>query len=496
MSDLELAFVNGVVLDERGQRRADIGVAGGVIAAIASPGELGSADRVVDATGKWLMPGFVDVHFHCRAPDHPEREDFASGTMAAAAGGVTTVLEMPVADVGVSTVERLVARRRLAEADAFVDFGLFAGCGSLSPNEITGLAEAGAVGFKVFTHTPHPDRRSAFDGLWLTENSDLLRALELVRGTGLLCAFHSEDESLLRWFADPDGPSDSPGRRYSASRPPVVEAMAVARLGILAEATGARVHIVHVTSRWALDVIRAAQARGVALTAETCPHYMFFTDQVLIEDGVWAKVAPPLRAPDDAAALIEGVADGSLQAICSDHAPFAEADRTNVDIMEAPSGLPSVEVYAHLAMDAALRGLIDLNLVVRALTAGPARLYGLYPRKGSLQAGSDADVIVYDSNAETTVRIADWKSRSRSSARLFEGLTYRGRVEQTFVRGCLTYDRGTIVGKQGWGTMVRPERRDSPIKRHATDPSQTFGHSAGSADREPSVDFVEQRDGP
>lgn len=462
VSEFELVFINGAVVDEDGQRQADVGVVGGLVAAVAAPGELGSADNILDVTGKWLIPGFVDAHFHCRAPDHPEREDFASGTMAAAAGGVTTVLEMPVAEVGVSTVPRLLARRALAEANAFIDFGLFAGCGSLSADEIVGLADAGAVGFKVFTHAPLPSRESAFDGLWLTENSDLICALELVHGTGLVCAVHAEDESLLRWFSVGSGHPDSPGRHYGASRPPEVEAMAVARLAILAEATDSRVHIVHVTSRWALDIIRSAQARGVEITGETCPHYMFFTQQSLADYGVWAKVAPPLRSSDDVAALIEGVADGSLEVICSDHAPFAEADRANVDIMEAPSGLPSVEIFAQLAMDAALRGVLELGTVVRALTVGPAQLYGLYPAKGSLKVGADADVVVYDAHTETTVRIAEWKSRSRASARLFDGLTYRGRVERTFVRGQLVFDRGRIVGQQGWGRMVRPNVHTAP----------------------------------
>jgi len=456
MSRLELAVVNGLLVDESGQRQADVGIEGGRIFKIAEPGALGEAIRVVDATGKWVLPGFVDAHFQCRAPDHPEREDFASGTSAAAAGGATTVLEMPVADVGVSTVERLLSRRELAESQALVDFGLFAGCGSLAKQEIDGLAEAGAIGFKVFTHRPGSGRLEAFDGLWLTDNSDLLRALELVRDTGLPCAFHAEDDSLLQFYSQDGEIGATPTERYRDSRPPVVEAMAVARLIVLAEATATRVHIVHVTSRWALDLIRAARARSVRITAETCPHYMFFTDEATQEVGVWAKVAPPLRAPADAAALIEGVADGTLEVICSDHAPFADADRAGVDIMEAPSGIPGVEIFGHLALDAALRGQLRLQTVIRALTAGPARLYGLYPRKGSLLIGSDADLLVYDPDAETTVRTATWISRSRNSARLFEGRTYRGRVEMTFARGELVYAHGRIVGRQGHGRMVRP----------------------------------------
>ncbi|MFZ0995576.1 MAG: amidohydrolase family protein [Candidatus Dormiibacterota bacterium] len=456
MSRLDLGVVNGILVDEVGERPADLGVSDGIVVEIAEPGGLGEAERIIDADGRWVLPGFVDAHFHCRAPDHPEREDFASGTSAAAAGGATTILEMPVADVGISSVERFVARRALAESQAVIDFGLLAGCGSLSQSEINGLATAGAVGFKVFTHRPGPGREASFDGLWLTENSELLTALELVRDTGLPCAFHAEDDSLLDFYAQRDEGSSTPTQRYRDSRPPAVEAMAVARLAILAEASEARVHIVHVTSEWALDLIRASRMRGARLTAETCPHYLFFTDRSTQEVGVWAKVAPPLRAATDSAALIGGIEDGTIEVVCSDHAPFAEADREGVDIMEAPSGVPGVEIFAHLVLDAALRGQLELATVVRSLTAGPARLYGLYPQKGALLVGSDADFVVYDPHEETTVRIAGWISRSRASARLFEGRKYRGQVKMTFVRGQPVYADGKVLGQRGYGRMVRP----------------------------------------
>ena len=481
MSRLALAVLNGCLVDEDGQRHGDVGVEDGRIVEIAEPGGLGEATKVIDARGKWILPGFVDAHFHCRAPDHPEREDFFSGTSAAAAGGATTVLEMPVADVGVSTVERLLARQTLAESQAVVDFGLFAGCGSLSKEVIKGLADAGAIGFKVFTHRPGPGRTTAFDGLCLTDNADLMTALEMVRETGLPCAFHAEDDSLLQYFLKEGAQRATPTERYRDSRPPAVEAMAVARLSVLAESTGARVHIVHVTSRWVLDLIRAAQARGISLTAETCPHYMFFTDDAAQEVGVWAKVAPPLRELADAAALIEGVADGTLAVICSDHAPFSDADRAGVDIMEAPSGVPGVEIFGHLALDAALRGQLPLPAVIRALTAGPAQLYGLYPRKGALRVGSDADLLVYDPNAETTVETASWISRSRASARLFEGRKHRGRVNMTIVRGELVYVGGRIVGQSGYGRMVRP------LVETGAQLAKPFSHTSGPASPIPAV---------
>lgn len=458
MSQFDLAVVNGVLVDESGSRLADLGIRDGVVAVVAEQGGLSGADRTLDANRMWILPGFVDAHFHCRAPDHPEREDFASGTMAAAAGGVTTVLEMPVADVGVTTVRRFGARQALAEAACYVDFGLFAGCGSLSEAEVLGLAEAGAIGFKVFTHSPLPARRPAFEGLWLTENSELLRAMQMVNRTGLTCAFHAEDESLLRMYDEGSRDLPDSADRYAISRPAVVEAMAVARICVLAEACGARVHIVHVSSRWALDEVRAAQARGVRVTAETCPHYMFFTEDNFRQVGRAAKVAPPLRTLDDTQALVEGVADGTLDIICSDHAPFTPADREDVGMMAAPSGLPSAEIFAQLALDAALRGHLDVVQVVRALTAGPARVYGLFPHKGTLTAGADGDFVVYNPGAWTTIETATWFTRSRDSAALFEGRALQGQVTHTFVRGRPVFVDGKVVGRAGWGRMVSRAR--------------------------------------
>jgi allantoinase len=454
VSQFDLAVVNGTLVDETGSRPADVGIRGELVAAVAERGALSRAERTIDARDKWILPGFIDAHFHCRAPDHPEREDFASGTMAAAAGGVTTVLEMPVADLGVTTVHRFEARRALAEEQCYVDFGLFAGCGSLSEAEVLALADAGAIAFKVFTHSPLPSRRIAFEGLWLTENGEILRALELVRRTGLPCAFHTEDESLLRYYDERYHNLPDSADRYALSRPAVVEVMAVARLSVLAEESGARAHVVHVASRWALDVIRVARARGVRLTAETCPHYMFYTLDDFRELGNAAKVAPPLRTVDDSQALMDGIGDGALDLICSDHAPFIPADRDQAGMMAAPSGLPSVEIFAQLALDAALRGQLELETVVKALTAGPARVYGLLPSKGRLASGSDADFVLYDPTATSAVETAQWFTRSRESAGLFQGKKLQGKVTHTFVRGQPVFAQGEVVGNAGWGQMV------------------------------------------
>lgn len=465
--NLDLAVINSELMDEHGDHPIDVGVRDGVVALIAERGRLPAADATIDAHGLWLLPGFVDAHFHCRAPDHPEREDFASGTAAAAAGGVTTLLEMPIADVGVTQASMLEARRALADRDAYVDFGLFGACGTLDREAIHGLAEAGAVAYKVFMHRSPPGRDAAFEGMCLTADTELWQALMLVRDTGLVCAFHAEDDALLQVY---ERLAQANGLRavdaYLASRPPATEAMAVARLVTLAEATGAHVHIVHVTSAWAVDIIRAARRRGVRLTAETCPHYLLFDEGTARRLGTWVKVAPPLRSAADCKALWTALKDGTLDFVASDHAPFSVLDKEALSFESAPSGVPNVEVFAPLTLSMALAQGIPFSRAVSWLTAQPARVYGLFPRKGSLAPGSDADMVLFDPHAKTIVDTSHWFSKARGSARAFDGLTYCGRIVQTIVRGRTVYQDGAVVGQKGWGELVRPKRNGQNTLAH------------------------------
>jgi dihydroorotase-like cyclic amidohydrolase len=224
---------------------------------------------------------------------------------------------------------------------------------------------------------------------------------------------------------------------------------------VLAEATRARVHIVHMTSAWALDFLRLAKRRGIAMTAETCPHYLLFDETTARKHGYWAKIAPPLRPASDRAALWEALADGTLDILASDHAPFLPHEKEAEDILATPSGLPNLEAFPPLMLSEAHAGRLAISHMVSLLTARPARLYGLYPQKGALQPGSDADLVLYDPQAQSMIDTSTWQSRSRDSARIFHGLKYQGRVLRTIVRGKTVYQNGQIVGPRGWGRMVR-----------------------------------------
>lgn len=462
---LDLAIINGTLVDEQGAHAADIGVVDGRIAQLAMVGSLptDSATDVIDASGLWVLPGLVDPHVHCRAPDHPEREDFASVTAGAAAAGITTILEMPIADVGVSRPEILHARRMLAERDSHVDFGLYGACGSLDPDLIHGLAAAGACAFKIFTLEVPPERRPSFEGVTITHEDDIYRALSIVAETGLVCAVHAENDALLRLGRERVRANKLTGADvYLAAHPQAAEAMAVAWIAVLAEATGARVHIVHITSAWALDFVRLAKRRGVQMTAETCPHYLLFDEEAARQHGRWAKIAPPMRPAADRDALWAALADGTIDILASDHAPFLPHEKEADDMLLVPAGLPNLEAFPPLMLSAAHDGRLPMSHMISLLSARPARLYGLYPQKGALALGSDADIVLYDPNLRSVIDIASWQSPSRGSARIFDGLDYRGRVLRTIVRGQTIFANGHVVGPRGWGQMVRPTPASRP----------------------------------
>ena len=453
----DLVILNGTLVDEHGSHPADIGVFDGRVAQSSAPGSLpiDGGVQVIDAQGLWVLPGFIDSHVHCRAPDHPEREDFTSGTAAAAAAGITTILEMPIADVGVWRPEILQARRELAEQAAHVDFGLFGACGSRDPALIHGLAEAGACGFKIFTLDVPPERQRSFAGISIVREDAIFEALTIVAETGLVCAVHAENDAMLR-IGRAQAAGLSGAESYITAHPQAAEALAVASMAVLAEATGARVHIAHVTSAWALEYIRLAKRRGVQLTGETCPHYLLFDEAVARAHGRWAKIAPPFRPAADQAALWAALADGTLDCLASDHAPFLPHEKEIEDILSIPSGVPNLEAFTRLMLSASHAGQLPIQQMVALLSARPARLFGLYPQKGALLPGSDADIVLYDPACSSVIDISTWQSRSRGSARLFDGMAYRGEVQRTIVRGRTVYANGQVIGPQGWGQMVRP----------------------------------------
>jgi dihydroorotase (multifunctional complex type) len=447
---LDIRIVGGLVVTDGTAEYRDLGIEGETIVEVGPPGSIGTAAEEIGAAGRYVLPGAVDAHFHCRAPSHPERGDFGSETRAAAAGGVTTVLEMPVSDPACSDPKVFLARRQLGERQCLVDFGLYAGGAVRDRDHAQSMAEVGAVAFKLFTHAPPSGRAREFEGLWATDEASIYRALEAVAPTGLVCTVHAENNSLMQMFTSLAADKDVP------PRPPVIESVAIAMVGGMAAATGASVHIAHVTSKPALNAIRGARAAGASMTGETCPQYLVFDDAQITRLGSFAKVAPPLRPAIHQQALWGGLLDGTLAIVASDHAPFLPGEKADVDYALAPQGLPTVETMLPILMDAAARGILPLAKAAELVTAAPARLFSLYPRKGTISPGTDADIVVFDPHGVLLPGVSSLVSRAAGSGRIFDGMKLRGRIERTIVRGRTVFRDGVLADEAN-GQFVSPD---------------------------------------
>jgi allantoinase len=366
---------------------------------------------------------------------------------------------MPISIPCCATVEVFEARKALGRAESLVNFGLYGAPGLLDRAEIMGMAEAGACGFKIFTHAIPPGREDEFAGLCLENESELYQVLEMIKPTGRLTSFHAENERMIQLF---NARIRETGRvdpaAFVESRPPIVESMAVAELAVIAGELDAHVHIAHVSCAAALEVLQNAQDAGIPMTGETCPHYLFFTAADMDRHGPFAMIKPPLRTVADQEALWDGLLSGALSAITTDHSPFtlAEKERGLENIWEGAIGAPGIEALVPGVMTEALTGRLTPEDAVRFLATQPAQLFDLYPRKGVIQAGADADIVVYDPQEAGTVDSGRWFSKARSIERLYHGRPVQGRVHTTIVNGTVVFADGKINPDAGTGRFVQP----------------------------------------
>jgi allantoinase len=249
-------------------------------------------------------------------------------------------------------------------------------------------------------------------------------------------------------------------KRHERSRPAIVESTAVASLLGVASSLATRIHIAHVSSKHTVELLREAKAKGLPVTAETCPHYLFFTDEVLERVGPYGKINPPLRSEEDRVALWDGLLDGTLDVVATDHAPFTSQEKEAAwgDILEAPPGHPGVEFLLPLMLSEALKGRLSLHKAVELISTKPAQLFNLYPQKGTLWPGADADITLYDPRSKVTVDRKKGFSRAAECNRLYDGRTLQGEVFATIVGGKIIYQEGTIIGSAGDGRIVIPQR--------------------------------------
>lgn len=425
---MNLIIQNGRVLDPaRGKdERADLLLEAGRIREVAAPGTIAPRDaEVIDAKGKWVTPGLIDMHVHLREPGQEYKEDIDSGSRAAAAGGFTTVVAMPNTSPAIDNAELV---RFVVERSNAVGLCRVLPTGAVTTAQkgeaLAPMGEMRRAGAVAVTDDGHP-----------VANAQLMRrALEYAQDFDLPVMSHAEDPALTQNGVMNEGVVST--RLGLRGNPSVSETVAVSRDVALAEFTGGRLHIQHVSTAAAVEVVRRAKERGVRVTAEATPHHFSLTDEAVIGYDPNTKMAPPLRTDTDRQAVLAGLGDGTIDAIATDHAPHTSIEK-DVAFADAANGILGLQTALPLALVLWREHGLELLTVLERLTAGPARVLGL--PYGSLEVGEMADVTIIDPDAEWSLNEETNYSKSRNSP--FWGRTLRGRVEATVLEGKLVFQR-------------------------------------------------------
>jgi allantoinase len=432
--ELDLVIRGGRVVTTDGLTEVEIGVAKGQIVEIA-PSIGGRVREELDVTGDLVLPGVIDAHVHFNEPGRAEWEGFATGSDAAAAGGVTAVCDMPLnSSPSLLTPKQFHDKAAAAKAHSQVKVGLWGGLTPDNLDQLEALYECGVIGFKAFMSS------SGIDDFRRADPETLGKGMEIVaKMPGMRVAVHAEDEALTAELsAKAQAACRMDWRAFVESRPIEAELRAIRQALQLAEQTGCPLHIVHVSSAEGLALVTEAKARGVAVTAETCPHYLFLVAEDLETLGAVAKCAPPLRSAQDQAALWEAVLRGEVDTIGSDHSPCPPEMKRTVTFAEAWGGISGVQHTLPLLLGGLQERGGKVLEVARMLSFAPARLFGRPGWKGDLAVGSPADFCVV-SESPNPISVASLRDRHRHSPYVGRELAHR--VRSTWVDGrCVFFD--------------------------------------------------------
>jgi allantoinase len=468
MSEDRQVIRGGLVVTPDDTAVRDVVIRGERIEAVLPEGSAAvEGATVIDARGLVVLPGAVDGHTHFTqddpdlfGPDPDESEGFENGGRGAAAGGVTTVVEMPQARPATTDGALFARKRDLAARSAIVDFALWGGVvQGQQPQAIHDQIAEGACGFKAFMCNSDP----SFPGV---DDAQLVAALTELKGTPYMLGLHSENDALLAaGLAATEGAGRTDPMAHAESRPPIVEVEAVNRAIFFAEYLGGWVHIVHMSTGDAADAVARAKARGVRVTCETCPQYLTLDHDDLRRLGSFARCAPAIRDRSDVERLWQRLADGTIDCITTDHCAFTLESRVRGkdNIFATPNGLPGIEVLVPLVADEARRRGFDWGTIARWLATEPARLWLLEPRKGSIAPGADADVVLLDPERRWTVEGAKLHHTHKWTP--YEGREVTGRVVRTLVRGATVYEDGPDgerFAEPGTGRFIAPVLAETP----------------------------------
>jgi dihydroorotase len=455
---VDLIVRNGTVVTSTASQESDLAIRDGQFVAIGARGSLDvPAAEVFDASGLHVLPGVIDGHVHFREPGYEYKEDFGSGSRAAVMGGVTTVLDMPNTNPTTATPQDALTKIRLAESKSFCDFGLIGLLVSENVDQLRPMAEQGlVVGFKAFLGITIGAIPAPHDGA-------LLDGMREIAATGLRLGFHAENNDIMEHLIrrlQAAGRTDP--LAHVESRPVIAEVESINRMGLFARHTGCPVHIFHLSSRDGLAMIAEWRAKGVDYTCETGPHYCFLTSGDMETLGARLRMNPPVREPGHGDALLAGLAGGEVDGIATDHSPHTHEEKLDPDIWKAISGFAGVETSVRLFLTYGVNtGRMTLQQYVRASSEGLARAWGLWPRKGAIQVGSDADLTIVDLARDDVIQ--EERLHGKNNLNPFEGHRTKGAPVATIVRGRVVMRDGELVGPPAGRLVSAAARRPAAV---------------------------------
>jgi allantoinase len=448
---VDLTIKNGRILLETGLIEAGLTIDNGKIITIGNPLP---ADKAIDAGGNIIIPGGIDVHTHIEDLNYSYRDDFVTGTKAAASGGITTILEMPLGIEGKSALDVFQMQLTAMKEKCLIDFGLIGSAGYTTIDAIPELARKGCIAFKTFMINP-PEEEAELKDLAAKNDYFLLKIFSEIARTGLVASVHAENDALITHTIQQ---LLSLGRKdfqaHTESRPPLAEDEACARALILAHSAQVKLNFVHMSSKNAFSFIKAAKKNKYDVTCEVTPHHLFLTAEEGKRIGAWAKVDPPLRSAEHVVAAWEALNDGTIDMVASDHSPYGHHEKDSDCIFECSSGTPGVETMRPVLLDACNKGLLTLERLVEITSTNPARRFGIYPRKGVIAVNADADIVIVDMRRKYTIK--NENMYTKNGITVFNGMEVQGVIEKTLVRGEIVYDGGEFHGEKGYGEFVTP----------------------------------------
>jgi dihydroorotase len=436
---------NGLVITSTGIYQLDVRIEDGLITEIGRGLPASGVEEVIEARGHYVLPGVVDEHVHMREPGLEYKDDFEHGSKAAVKGGVTTVIEHPNTIPPVDTPSRLREKAEILKSKAYVDFALTGVLHDGNTHLFEDILAEGAVGFKVFMgpttgNIPPPS------------DSSLYEILSKSAKYNTRIMFHAEDHALVVYFTEKARKLGENPILHRDARPPVAEVYSIAKIATIAKYTGGKPHIVHVSSIDALEAVLNARKLGVDITAETCPHYLVLGEEDYSKYGSLVKVNPPIRGGIHREKLLEAVAKGYFDAIGSDHAPHTPEEKSK-SIWEASAGFAGVQTMLPLMLDLAIRGYIPLTNIPKLLSENPAKLFKLWPFKGSILPGASGDLVIVDPNTEFVVTPEWLEYKYKISP--FTGWRLKGRVKHVVLRGSIVVRDGELTGVKT-GVWLKP----------------------------------------